>query len=974
MKSTVEFSPTVVIGLGGTGHGVLLKLKKRFIEEFGKVPPIVEFLSIDTTVEAERQETLADKTPVELEANKERYLVQVEDPSTLLNPSNPHILDWWTPGSTVSSIISGAQQIRQRGRLALFANYSEIRDRLARKLDKVRKVENIAKMKDDDFRVSERKGVNVFVVSSLAGGTGSGMFLDIAFILRNVNPSSNISGVFVLPRVFSRLPGTDLIKANTYAALKEVEKFATIKDTDAPWPIHYGVDTIRIKRPPFDMTYIIDSVNERERVIDEVKTLNARVAEGLYILIGSEIGTGNTNAIDNIKSHLASAGLINGHSAGYCSFGVASCRWKVKEFAAAYERQQIASARSVIEGLLNSPADADARDDASDFILNERLGKAQTDTLLIDRFRPTDLPTSFKIPLPDHVYTVDDGNDLRDTKHPQHKAEMRQNFKTLLGRDAQTLAASLAALFDKSSDARRASKDYLTYREEFAKGITAALVELRDEIDRKKAETDARLGRIDKEFEELSEQIERAKNGPGFWKRVKNFLTGGEGLSEKMEKACANYNGAVENQCRGLLLREQLSQARGLAQSLWSHADSVVKQCSATRTKMKAVLDSLEGTEQLAASKPEYDDPFEYTLQSSLRPPEMKTSTAEFVAWCVEQYGSVYSFIQQPDEGVKAGILRFVHADNAEKNNFSIDDMLTEALKYKDAGAQNNGHGQIEYQKVKQALDQLSFLAAPLWRFNAEEIPLTRKNINTKLAYCGVPSTKEPPGPAAKHYRGSWLNGDNTNFVETIDPNRLIFFNITFGVPLFALQGIKEMEHEYFAKRDTVPCHLSRKWNTDASLVPKQVGSVMGTFALAVMPDFSIITLDTDNVYVVHLKDPNGNEKTVRLDAGLKASYRAFSNKLHVVQEVSDAIGEKIEGFDPAKLKEILQRYNDWLKTYVTTNGASHNGQGNGTHTGNGDGVKPEPPFDLPLAGEEEDFIKKMIEAIANFHKEIGSF
>lgn len=968
MKSTVEFTPTVIIGLGGTGHGVLLRLKKRFIDELGQVPPIVEFLSIDTTQEAEREETLADGTRIELEANKERYLVQVEDPSTLLNPSNPHILEWWTPGSTVSSIISGAQQIRQRGRLALFANYSEIRDRLARKLDEVRKVENVAAMKDKGFKVSERKGVNVYVVSSLAGGTGSGMFLDVAFIMRNVNPSSNISGVFILPRVFSRLPGTDLIKANTYAALKEIEKFATIRDTDTLRPIHYGVDTIRIKRPPFDMTYIIDSVNERERVIDEVKILNARVAEGLYILIGSEIGTGNTNAIDNIKSHLASAGLVNQHSAGYCSFGVASCRWKAEKYKADYAMRQFASGRSVIEGLLSSHADAVAREDASAFVQGQRLGKAQIVNLLADRFRPTDLPTSFRIHIPDHVYTPEDGNDLRDVKYPRHVAEMRQKFKSLIGRDALPLAAEIAAAFDEVCNSRRSGKDYLTYREEFAKGVAAGLLELRDELDRKSLENEAKLSLVAKEFDELGERIEQAKKRPSFWKR----WWWRESVSKNMEGACANYNGAVENQCKGFLLREQLTHSRDLAQSLWAHADSVVKECSATRAKMKTVLDGLEAPGQQAGTKGPREDPFEYTLQSSLRPPELKTTTAEFVAWCVARHGSVYSFIQQPDEKVKEGILEFVSADNVELSNVSIDDMLLEALKHKGAGEQNNGHGQSEYQAVKGALDQLSYLAAPLWRFNAEEIPLTRKNINTKLSYCGVPDSKEPV--PAKQYSGSWLNGDGTNFVETIDPHRIIFFNITFGVPLFALQGIKEMEHEYFAKRDTVPCHLSKRWNTDASLVPKQVNSVMGTFALAVMPDFSIITADSGKLYSAHLKDSNGAEKTVKLDMGLKPAFKAFSNKLNVVQEVSDAIGIKIEEFDQAKLKEMLQDYKEWLTNFVAADGAGSNGHGNGSHQGNGGGAKPDAAFNLPLTGEDEEFLKDMAKAVGNFDKEIGSF
>ena len=39
MRSNVVFRPTVVIGLGGTGFGTVLKLKRHFIDAYGSVPP-----------------------------------------------------------------------------------------------------------------------------------------------------------------------------------------------------------------------------------------------------------------------------------------------------------------------------------------------------------------------------------------------------------------------------------------------------------------------------------------------------------------------------------------------------------------------------------------------------------------------------------------------------------------------------------------------------------------------------------------------------------------------------------------------------------------------------------------------------------------------------------------------------------------------------------------------------------------------
>jgi len=124
VKNNVVFRPTVVVGLGGTGYGALLKLKKRFVDAYGSVPPIIRFLSIDTTENAEGTANPDAKSEGELDHN-ETYVLQVGSPASLVNGANPHIDEWWPPEIPTQAIIAGAGQVRARGRLALFAKAAD---------------------------------------------------------------------------------------------------------------------------------------------------------------------------------------------------------------------------------------------------------------------------------------------------------------------------------------------------------------------------------------------------------------------------------------------------------------------------------------------------------------------------------------------------------------------------------------------------------------------------------------------------------------------------------------------------------------------------------------------------------------------------------------------------------------------------------------------------------------------------------
>ena len=75
IDTSIEFRPTLVIGLGGTGHEVLVRLKARFIETFGKdIFRIVKLLCFDTAEETVTIDTALGQ-PVNL--TKETELINI---------------------------------------------------------------------------------------------------------------------------------------------------------------------------------------------------------------------------------------------------------------------------------------------------------------------------------------------------------------------------------------------------------------------------------------------------------------------------------------------------------------------------------------------------------------------------------------------------------------------------------------------------------------------------------------------------------------------------------------------------------------------------------------------------------------------------------------------------------------------------------------------------------------------------------
>ncbi len=261
--------PTIIIGIGGSGGDILLRVRKRFYERYGPLSefPIVSYLWLDT--DATEKDVGAGIFTEQISfAPSEKLMTTMADTTKVTNDLNqyPNVKSWFYPGLTkLKTMTEGAGQIRAYSRLGFFEHYTDIRNAIANAGSVVRNIDNIKAVHERQHLETNISDLQVFVVFSLAGGTGSGMFLDLAFLIKNVfqGTALNTVGFVLMPGLFN--PNEDRVFANGYSALKELEYYSYEHDFEVTWP-----DGVRreIPGPPFSYTYLIDRVNHANNNVD----------------------------------------------------------------------------------------------------------------------------------------------------------------------------------------------------------------------------------------------------------------------------------------------------------------------------------------------------------------------------------------------------------------------------------------------------------------------------------------------------------------------------------------------------------------------------------------------------------------------------------------------------------------------------------------------------------------------------------
>jgi hypothetical protein len=288
--------PTLFLGLGGTGAYACATVRRKFLEHFeGSIPQCFQFRAFDT----DRNMMFA-----ELEEDLHEKYITVFDPTEAARQLRSEGHTWIPDGFNADRMISGAGGVRLKGRIAFFSNADRILNFIEKALRDARSHARLG----PNYRPEDLKA---FIFCSIAGGTGSGSLLDLAFLLRQMSANLFITAYVGLYGPFDlSLPESQRLTAaaGVAAALKEIESFMR---GDAKIPsglteegqIRYS-NTARGKPTiPFDVCHLIEETNNRGiTLLTQPWHLAELMASSAFLEVCSPESGGQTRAstFDNV--------------------------------------------------------------------------------------------------------------------------------------------------------------------------------------------------------------------------------------------------------------------------------------------------------------------------------------------------------------------------------------------------------------------------------------------------------------------------------------------------------------------------------------------------------------------------------------------------------------------------------------------------------------------------------------------------
>jgi hypothetical protein len=304
-KLPVGMSRTLIIGVGGTGKEVLTRIRKHIIQEFDSLDkvPVISFVQIDT--DKAQPKLHLEKDQQEAGKLKGNEMVWASLSANDLGgdiSKHRHLATWLSPGIEKYEITEGAKQIRQLGRLAFFTRYNDIHKAIQGGFERAMNPDSADRMIENKILV-ESEGINVYVIGSLSGGTGGGMLIDTAFLCRRIVKSikgAKVYGYLVLPEVFST-GGATQVRANAFAALKEIDYFATGHSLAAQYTPEAST-AYTLKDRPFTTTYLLNGTNENGVKLNATQLYDM---VGLHIFtdfVPGGIGSLNRSNRDNLSA------------------------------------------------------------------------------------------------------------------------------------------------------------------------------------------------------------------------------------------------------------------------------------------------------------------------------------------------------------------------------------------------------------------------------------------------------------------------------------------------------------------------------------------------------------------------------------------------------------------------------------------------------------------------------------------------
>lgn len=347
------------VGLGGTGMNALLHTKKMFIDAYGEVPPMIGFLGIDTDRNA-FMKSLQSTTGQEVVLSpNEQYLIQVIGAKDIYNRQK-EVFSWIHKDNlfALGTITHGAGQIRSTGRFAFTVEYSRMVNHVRSVLNEITK----ATINDNSkYQILDNE-TEIHMVFSICGGTGSGTFLNMAYLLREVAPKCKLMGYAVLPGVFKAMipsaAATARVAPNAYGSIYDLDYLMHFGLGSKPFRVQYLQNKYHdIEDRPFNAFVFIDNKNANDDTYTDIDQLTEMIGLALVTSAG-ELSGAAASVSDNLDKMIGEGTMdIENKKAWAAGMGICEILYNSSTISKIYS---IKAAMYLIERLHNSCEDTNA--------------------------------------------------------------------------------------------------------------------------------------------------------------------------------------------------------------------------------------------------------------------------------------------------------------------------------------------------------------------------------------------------------------------------------------------------------------------------------------------------------------------------------------------------------------------------------------------------------------------------------------
>ncbi len=868
---------TVVIGLGGTGRDAVLNIKRKYLEVYGTDNvPTTRFVVFDTTDSQPLQ--TGDGGEVRLRPG-EFVKMTVPNPRNVVQV-NQEVREWFPVDRVpLSAIAAGAGQVRALGRLSLFANAPSVQASISQAFNDVR-----ALRPGQDLGPFEPMGDNVLVsiVGSLSGGTGSGTFLDIAYLCRSFLSATDTQvGYLLLPDVFVGKPATFNVQPNAYGALKELDDLMSMSLSQSAGPLAFGGRTYPRNETPFDIVYLVNNQNGKGTVFQDVGELTELLGLGIFVSSGAT-GKVAGDIWDNLRNHVTSLGKFDGKRPSYTSFGVSELVLDINAYS---ERLATEVAVRTLDRTLLGVDPSGVVDEVEAFVSRNELCEHEDDQVIDALLPPGQYP---RLRGPEKLTKGD--VDEFVAKAIKHRERAESEAKREAGEASVALTREKAEAIRAYMREQLSQPNGLGYILAFLETLGTKLREYRQEMVDERAEYRNHLADMEGRPKALREDAEAAKG---------KFF----GRDRLLDDLKRNLTDFADQQARHEAEAARRDAAVGLFADLVETVEREREGLAGLFAKLQTIRRALDDRLEKLRRKRSGDRPFTLDIE----PPAdlLRASDAvdddDFLHWLRARGDSIHGLAGMASDDIRSMLEEFAFERPLVRDvqDLTIEDVLKEM-------------GEEEFNRK---IRDLAELADPMWRYDASYVSGAKR---TELIYLFGVTNEE----------SSVLNQDGLteilpptpyppDLVSTADPNRVFCYKVEAAVPAFIVAGLHTYKQRYENPDSSFSYHVDKRWEESApDLYPSASDDTRRTWSLANAPVFGLVEKRGAHYYVKSPKHASPlDDHWRKLDQGRTKALDALLHETQIVAEMQDTIDRRSSELGRAATASALAQYLDSLKS-----------------------------------------------------------